>query len=71
MAGQTINNFDGLSAEAAAALAGGMVDAVKARIEAIAGQANNLSGENAARFERLMTNAPRADGNCGNGCAGM
>lgn len=71
MAGQTINNFDGLSAEAASALANGMVEAVKARIEAIAGQARNLSPEDGARFERLMTNAPRADGNCGNGCAGM
>jgi hypothetical protein len=70
MAGQISINFEGLSPEAASQLANGMASAVKAKIEAIGAQVTNLQGEDAARFERLMSSERFADGNCGNGCAG-
>jgi hypothetical protein len=69
MAGQIIINFDGLTAEAAAKLAQGQVDAVKAKIESYGALATKLSSEDALKLERLIGTA-RADGNCGNGCAG-
>jgi len=69
MAGQIIVNFDGLTGDAAQKLAQGMVDSVKTKIEALAALAGKLSAEDAAKFERLI-GGMRADGNCGNGCAG-
>jgi len=69
MAGQVIVNFDGLTAEAADKLAKGMVDAVKAKIDGLAALAGKLSTEDSLKFERLI-GGMRADGNCGNGCAG-
>ena len=68
MAGQTIINFDSFLAEAASALASGMAETVRTRIETVVGQLRNLSGEEAARIVRIVGSMV-ADGNCGNGCA--
>jgi hypothetical protein len=69
MAGQVIVNFDGLSAEAADKLAKGMVEAVKVKIESMGALVGKMSTEDSLKFERLI-GGMRADGNCGNGCAG-
>jgi hypothetical protein len=69
MAGQTIVNFDGLTAEAADKLAKGMVDAARVKIETIAAVVEKLSTEDAIKVERLFGGKLVADGNCGNGCA--
>ncbi|MDQ6958953.1 MAG: hypothetical protein Q9M24_07590 [Mariprofundaceae bacterium] len=73
MSGQTIVNFDGLSADAARELADGMAKASRARIEAIASVFPNmekLTLEDVNKAERLFGISRMADGNCGNGCAG-
>ncbi len=70
MAGQTIINFDGLSADAAEKLGQGLVEAAKVKIDSVIKAAEKLSGDRAIRLEKLIGgNNLAADGNCGNGCA--
>ncbi|MGJ4997302.1 hypothetical protein ACQR0Z_22960 [Bradyrhizobium sp. HKCCYLS3077] len=69
MAGQTIINFDGLSADAADKLGKGLVEAAKAKIEAIVKASEKMSPDDTLKVERLLGGVLRADGNCGNGCA--
>jgi len=73
MPGQTIVNFEGLSADAAKELADGMAKASRARIESIAKvfpDIGKLSLDDVNKAERLFGIGRLADGNCGNGCAG-
>jgi hypothetical protein len=47
-----------------------MVDSVKAKIQGLAEVAGKLSTEDSLKLERLI-GSRAADGNCGNGCAGV
>lgn len=72
MAGQTIVNFDGLSAEAAEKLANGLVEVAKVKMESL-GQhslaATKMSLEDVQKVERLFRAAGEGNtGNCGIGC---
>jgi hypothetical protein len=73
MAGQTIVNFDGLSAEAAEKLASGLVEVAKvkmASLEKYSLAGTKMSLEDVHKAERLLR-AAASDGNtgnCGIGC---
>ncbi|MBI4267559.1 MAG: hypothetical protein HY662_02110 [Chloroflexi bacterium] len=72
MAGQTIVNFDGLSAEAAEKLAKGFVDVVRVKMESLGKHslaAASMSLEDVQKAERLFrASAGDGNGGCGIGC---
>lgn len=73
MAGQTIVNFDGMSAEAAEKFANGLVEVAKVKMESLEKYslaATKMSLEDVHKAERLFRAAadPGNTGNCGIGC---
>lgn len=72
MAGQTIVNFDGLSAEAAEKLSNGLVEVAKVKMASLEKESlviAKMNLEDAQKIERLFRAAAEGNsGGCGIGC---